>query len=457
MSFLSFNFIIFIGVSFVLTWIFKGFLRKICLLGLSFYFLASFGNPIHWIYMIFIILFTYFIGYLIVKSEMEISCISGIVVIVIGLCFFKYAGFFNFDNIIMPLGLSFYSFKSISYLVDLYKKKFEAVSLLDTAVYLSFFPVVSAGPINRPTSFFEQLNNQMMFDYSTVKKGALLCALGMFQKLVFSNYLYHVLFLLESSTKELTGLYSVLYIVVYAFYIYVDFDGYSNIAIGLAQMLGFKIDRNFKTPYLASSIKEFWERWHISLSTWLRDYIYIPLGGNRKGILRKYVNIIVVFLISGFWHGSTSVFIVWGLGHGLLNVIEDIIVKKIGKGKKIENKLFKVIGILFNFVAVACLWVFFNADTIPEALQVFANVFKPMNFTLAKIGMSNREGIWLAIILIITIITDILRNKTNMIEWLSKRHVLIRWTLYIVFIVIAIIFGVYGPGYNANDFVYVTF
>lgn len=456
MNYLSLNFILFISISFVLNWVVKGMLKKIILLMLSFYFLASFGNPIHWIYMIFIILFTYLVALLLEKREMKIILITGVSVIVIALCFFKYAGFFNFSNIITPLGLSFYTFKSISFMIDLYKKKIFKTSLLDLAVYLSFFPLVSAGPINRSNQFIQQLNENKKFDYKEVKNGVILCALGMFQKFVFSNYLFNILFELENSTTQLTGLYSVLYIVLYSFYIYIDFDGYSNMAIGLSKMLGFEIEKNFKSPYLANSIKDFWNRWHISLSTWLRDYIYIPLGGDRKGILRKYINIILVFLISGIWHGSTGSFIIWGFGHGLLSVIEDIFTKYIFK-RKDSNFIVNLIGILFNFVAVSCLWVFFNANSVGSALEIFANVFKPMSFNLNQLGMSNREILWLCLILIITITADILRNRLNMIEWLSKQSFIIRWGFYTLLILVAMIFGVYGPGFNSGDFVYVTF
>lgn len=457
MNFLSFYFVLFIAISFTLIWVFKGVLRKVCLLGLSFAYLSFFGNPIHWLYMVFVILFTFFIGFLITKKENKIACIVGVFLVILGLCFFKYAGFLNFENIIMPLGLSFYTFKSISYMVDLYNKKFEPVSLLDTAVYLSFFPVVSAGPINRPGPFFKQLKKPIPLDYQVVKNGALLCALGLFQKMVFANFLFNVVFLYKNSAAELTGIYSALFIAAYAFYIYVDFDGYSNMAIGLAKMLGFEIERNFKTPYLASSIKEFWNRWHISLSSWLRDYVYIPLGGNRKGIGRKYLNIIIVFLVSGIWHGSTVVFVIWGLGHGLLNVIEEVISKILFKGKKVQTKILKLFGIMFNFIAVASLWVFFDAKNVMEALKQFENLFKPMAFSWQTMGMTNREGIWLVIVVFIVIATDVLRNRFDMIEWISNRNVLIRWTFYCLLILIVIIFGIYGPGYNAGDFVYITF
>lgn len=457
MKFISFDFLFFIAVSFGLTWVCKGVYRKLCLVALSFGYLSFFGSTIHWLYMALIIIYTYYIGKWIIQKESKQACAFGIGGVVLGLCFFKYAGFFNFENIIMPLGLSFYTFKSISYMVDLLNKKFEPVSLLDTAVYLSFFPVVSAGPIDRPNNFFTQLEQPTKFDYRSVKNGALLCALGLFQKMVFANFLYNVLAQYKNSSIELTGMYNVLSIIVYAFYIYVDFDGYSNVAIGLSNMLGFELNKNFNTPYLASSIKEFWSRWHISLSTWLRDYIYFPLGGNRKGVMRKYLNIMIVFLISGLWHGSTFVFVIWGLGHGLLNVVEEMISKYIFKKQQVESKLLKGIGVIVNFLAVACLWVFFDAQSVQEATIQIINVFKPMTFSWQTLGMTNREAIWLGVIISITIVTDFLRNKTNMIEWIAKRNFLVRWGFYSILIVIVIIFGVYGPGYHAGDFVYVTF
>ncbi|MEG0734451.1 MBOAT family O-acyltransferase [Anaerorhabdus sp.] len=455
MNFLSINFIVFIGISFIMAWVLKGNLKKIGLLLLNFCFLLSFSNPIHWIYICFIIGITYFISFELSKRKSKNSLIFGISIVVVGLCFFKYAGLFNFTNIIMPIGISFYTFKSISYMVETYKGNIKLPSLLNYVIYISYFPVITAGPINKPSLFFEQLDNLKNFDYKYTKNGAVLCALGLFQKLVFANYLFTVINAIQASEKMLTGWYTVLYIVLYSFYIYIDFDGYSNIAIGLSRMLGFDIERNFKTPYLATSIKDFWSRWHITLSTWLKEYIYIPLGGSKKGLSRKYLNIILVFLVSGIWHGSTIVFVIWGLGHGLLNIIEDQFKRRFPIKK--SNIVIKGIAILFNFIAVSCLWVFFDAASIGDAMQVFANIFKPMFFSLKTIGLTDREGVWLLVIIVTTIVTDCFRNKINMIEWISNRNVFLRWGFYIALIIITIIFGTYGPGYNVGDFIYVTF
>ena len=240
-----------------------------------------------------------------------------------------------------------------------------------------------------------------------------------------------------------------------------DFDGYSNIAIGISKLLGFEIDRNFKTPYLATSIMEFWDRWHISLSSWLKDYIYIPLGGNRKGTLRKYINIMIVFIISGLWHGSTLVFLIWGIGHGIVNIVENVI-KNIFKDvnwPKAISIIGKFCGIIFNFMLVSFLWIFFRSANLNEAINIIQNIFNFNGLTIdiATIGITIKELYWIMIIIIIIIISDILRNHTNMIEWLANRNFIIRWGFYIILIFITLIFGIYGPGYNASDFIYAIF
>ena len=241
---------------------------------------------------------------------------------------------------------------------------------------------------------------------------------------------------------------------LYAFHIYVDFDSYSNTAIGAARMMGIHLSRNFHTPYLAADIREFWQRWHISLSSWLRDYIYIPLGGNRKGTFRRYLNNFIVFIVSGLWHGSTWMFVIWGLGHGLLNTVEGLLSQLTGR-KRI--KFLVPFGIVINFVLVSILWVFFRSASVSEAVTLLGNVFRPSAFTLENTEVTFNEFVWMFILLGLVFATDIMRYFTDMIEWLSRRPFILRWLVYLLLIVVAIVFGVYGPGYKPQDFIYVTF
>ena len=461
MNILSFEFIIFISIVFLLTMITNGIIRKILLLISNIFFLLSFGNFIHLFWLVITSIFTYVMGILINKNHSKYQLALGIVPIVLSLFFFKYANnFVNVKNFIIPLGISFYSFKMISYLVDIYQKKISEVRILDFAIYISFFPTFTAGPINKIDSFIKQLNTKYVFDYHNSKNGAVLCAFGMFEKIVFADYLKNIIDTILMNNKA-DGIYTIVAVILYSFYIYLDFDGYSNVAIGVSRILGFNIDRNFKTPYLASSIMEFWDRWHISLSNWLKEYIYIPLGGSRKGDIRKYLNILIVFIISGIWHGSTINFVIWGLGHGILNIIENII-KKVTKDLNfpvIVKWLGKLVGIVINFTLVTFLWIFFSSGSFENAFNIIFKclLYESIDFNPNVIHVTVRESYWILVIVSVTIITDILRNKMDMIEWLSRRNFVIRWTIYALLILIVIIFGVYGPGYNASDFIYNAF
>ena len=453
MTVLSIPFLLFVTVVFIFNWVTSGKTRKIILLISNGIFLFSLGPIFSWIYVIFLVCYVCIINRIFLMNKSTISLVLKTAPIILGLCIFKYAGLFQFTSIIMPIGISFYTFKTISYIIEVHNCRLESQTILDTALYILYFPVFSAGPINRPACFFKQLNLPKKFDYNIQKNGAVLAALGLFQKLVFANY-YAIIVNSIFSNEELTGWYLILGIILYALQLYIDFDAYSNISIGISRMLGFEIEQNFKQPYLALSIKDFWSRWHISLSSWLKDYIYIPLGGSRKGRIRKYLNILVIFIISGMWHGSTLVFVVWGIGHALVNILEDLFFPK--EENRIP-KLIKPLLILINFIIVSLLWVFFRSSSFEEAIRIISNMFVLGQFNFEIIDLNTRQVIWMIIILLIVVITDILRNKTDMIKWLSERNAFIRWGVYMILVFIAIIFGVYGPGYNPSDFIYVTF
>ena len=380
---------------------------------------------------------------------------AGVVIPVAGLCFFKYAGYFSAWNRAMPLGVSFFTFKAISYLVDLAKGKTtekDPVLLFD---YLYFFPTYQAGPINRAEPFFHQMEQPAVFDYTDQKNGCVQAAAGIFEKMVITDFLANMC--TRYLNPELTGMYTVFGMILYTFQIYTDFDAYSNVAIGVARMLGIHLERNFHTPYLAQNLREFWRRWHISLSSWLRDYIYIPLGGSRKGKVRKWFNTMAIFLVSGLRHGSTMMFVLWGLGHGLVSVIEDMIR---GGRRDTENPVLRVLGMVVNFVIVLCLWVFFRSASMSEALQIFdhmGEVVKQPGMHWYDAGLTLNEWRWLVILLVMTVGSDLCRYRTDMVAWLSTRKTWMRWGIYIVMMLIAIVFGVYGPGYDPQNFIYVTF
>lgn len=462
MSILSFEFLGLAAISSILSWLFYKHTRPflVALANIAFLFFLR-ANVMDIAYAVGLFLFTWLFAYLIQKQHSKVLLIIGIIVPVVGLCFFKYQHYvFHFEHLLMPLGLSFYTFKALSYIIDVFKGDVKAKNPLLVFDYILYFPSFLAGPIHRSGPFFEELENPFYFDYKDQKNGCVQAAFGLFQKLVIGDYFSSLVkILLEPGAFD--GWYVVLGVVLYAFYIYVDFDSYSNVAIGIARMMGFHLDRNFHTPYLAVSIRDFWNRWHRSLSGWLRDYIYIPLGGSRHGFFRKCLNVLIIFIISGLWHGSTMMFLVWGIGHGLLNILEDIIRKAFG-GVKSWMAFLSPLAILINFIFVSLLWVFFRSSSMNEAFSILQamthiSLGSFLKVSYETIGITLNEWIWMWGLLGLVILTDICRYYRDMIAWLSRRFILFRWLIYIIVGIIAIIFGVYGPGYNPEEFIYVTF
>jgi D-alanyl-lipoteichoic acid acyltransferase DltB (MBOAT superfamily) len=374
----------------------------------------------------------------------------------LGLAYFKYAGFLTGAGMILPLGISFYTFKAMAYLFEVRKGNLLPKDLILTADYICFFPAFLAGPINRPDHFFRELEQPFVFSYADQKNGFVQMAIGLFEKIVIAEFLGRMT--AQFYNPALSGWYTVLAVLFYAFYIYADFDAYSNAAIGLARMMGFHLERNFHAPYCAASIMEFWRRWHISLSEWLKNYVYIPLGGSRRGTVRKYINIMIVFLVSGLWHGSTILFVTWGLGHGIIHVLESMIASRFKE--KPWVRYLKPVLVILNFVIVALLWVFFRSSDLSEVGSIFARISSLRGIPLIDVsqaGISINEYYWTFVCLAVLVITDLLRYRMDMISFLSRRVLPLRWAFYALLILTAMIFGVYGPGYHPEDFIYVTF
>ncbi|MCI6272163.1 MAG: hypothetical protein MR601_04345 [Erysipelotrichaceae bacterium] len=451
MSFTSLVFIPFLFTSFLLYYTLKKPYRYYVLFLINILFLLTYLKINIVIISIFTI-FSYFIGILIEKNKKNLFL--GIFSIVLFFVILKYYNFFD-KNFIVPIGMSFYSFKIISYFIDLSRKKIKAEkSFIYFFNYITFFPTLLSGPITRFNKFNESIKSSE-FNYIKIRNGAFLCACGIFEKVVISDFFGIIVYNIFSNEK-LTGSFTILGILLYAFQIYLDFDSYSNIAIGVSKMFGVDCGINFKTPYLSSNIKEFWRRWHISLSSWFKDYVYIPLGGNRKSKSSKNWNTIIVFVLSGMWHGSTLNFLIWGLGHGLLLVLEDSILSKF-KLNKTFNLLFKIIGIFLNYIFVSVLFVFFKFEKFSDAFRTLKNVFIPMNFDYTLINLNGREWNWFIILICFMIIIEICRYFADMTSLIGKQFVVIRWVIYICMIAIFIVFGIYGLQYNPADFIYKHF
>ena len=305
--------------------------------------------------------------------------------------YFKYANFFlwnwnamvegNFQplEIILPVGISFYTFQSISYVVDVYKRKITPTrTWLDYLFFLSFFPALVAGPIVRADYFLPQLKKNREADSAMIWGGLWLVIIGIIKKALIADYIAQYNDLIFNDPALYTGVQAFMGVVGYTMQIYCDFSGYSDMAIGLALIMGFRLGTNFDSPYQSRNLSEFWRRWHISLSSWLRDYLYIPLGGNRKGTLRTYVNNFLTMLIGGLWHGAAWKFVFWGAMHGAGLAVHKACQPLL---KRIPDNAFTIfVSWLLTFIYVSFLWVFFRAKDFNDSILIIKNVFTDFHF-----------------------------------------------------------------------------
>jgi len=327
------------------------------------------------------------------KNLLLITLVSNLTI----LGFFKYFNFFADSfavvlaklhmhasvstlKIVLPVGISFYTFQSIAYVVDVYRKQLKASdNYIEFMAFISFFPQLIAGPIERATHLLKQMQTERRFDYNYAVSGLRLMLYGFFKKVVIADNLSKFVDQVYGQPNDYTGVTPIIATLFFAVQIYCDFSGYSDIAIGTARLFGFDLMKNFRTPYFATSLKEFWQRWHISLSTWFRDYLYIPLGGNRVSTPRKYFNLFITFVLSGLWHGANFTFIIWGAIHGGIMVAEDFL-------KENTNlKPSKLIGWITTFIIVIYAWVFFRAANLTDAITISKNMFLPG--TLAQVKL----------------------------------------------------------------------
>ncbi len=325
------------------------------------------------------------------------------IVINLGLLFyFKYTNFFieiinDFKlgnikplNLILPIGISFYTFENLSYTIDVYRGKFKPVqSFLDYCFFLSFFPKLVMGPIVRASDFIPQIRKDIFIGSEDISKGLYLIVAGLFKKVIISDYIYvnYVQYIFDDPSRH-SGIECLLGVYGYAMVIYCDFSGYSDMAIGMAKWMGFTLNENFDSPYQSSSITEFWRRWHISLSSWLKDYLYISLGGNRAGKVRQYINLMITMLLGGLWHGASFNFIVWGGMHGLALAFDKLRMSLVSKynsfhektfGRVVSSKLVHVLGVILTFHFVCFCWIFFKASTFRDAGIIINQIFTNFN------------------------------------------------------------------------------
>lgn len=364
-------------------------------------------------------------------------------------------------KLIAAVGISFYMLKTLGYLIDIYRGNQEREkNFVKHALFVSFFTQIISGPIDRAGNLMKQFDEPKEVSFDRLKDGLLQMLWGYFLKMVIADRLAIYVNSVFQNPENAMGLPALFATFFYSFEIYADFAGYTHIAIGVSRILGIDIMENFKSPYLSKSIAEFWRRWHISLSSWLRDYVYIPLGGNRKGVARKYLNILIVFAVSGLWHGAGITFIVWGLLHGLYQVIGYMLKRFRVKRESFSHRALKT---FVTFLLVNYAWVLFRADTVLDALLVMKN---SLNFTpwklfdgsLLSYGLDLPDFLIALAGIVFIIFADVLNYKGIVIrEKILSQHIVVRYVVGIAGILVILIFGIWGPGYEASSFIYQQF
>lgn len=459
MLFNSFRFAVFMPAVFIIYMLVPKKYRWICILASSYIFYACF-NPTHVLVLVAVTLISYLAAIGIEKSAEKSRkkryLILAIVPMIAALLVFKYFK-------ALPVGISFYMFQTLGYVIDVYRGEVETEHHLGYyASFVSFFPQLASGPISRTKTLLPQLKYPNDFDYNRAVSGIVLILMGFYKKLVVADTLKMNVDIVFNSIRDYKGGALFLASIFYTMQIYCDFSGYSDIAIGLSKIMGIDLKENFRSPYLATSVKEFWGRWHISLSTWFRDYVYIPLGGNRCSKLRRDLNLMITFLVSGLWHGMDMTFIIWGFVHGLGQVVENHLPFLNKKITGIAGNAVKVIRGIVVFFFVNLAWVFFRADTVSDAVYCIGNMFSgitsPGSFIKNAMGDIDIPGnirlVYLLLIIVVLVIIDIFNYKGTLTDILLKCPRIVRIVVCSCFAAFLFLFAQKGV---AAEFVYIQF
>lgn len=473
MLFNSFAFAVFLPVVFVLYWALPHKFRWVLMLVASYYFYMSWNAK-----YVALIATTTFVSYicaiLIEKTEKKIYkrlYLIGTLVVSLGILYmFKYFDF-SMDLIerfipitaprysfLLPVGISFYTFQTLSYVIDVYKGEVKAEKNLGIyATFVSFFPQLVAGPIERTSNLMPQINSEKEFNYESAKYGVRLALWGLFKKMVIADNLAVWVDQVYGNTSLFEGCSLAVAAFFFSIQIYCDFSGYSDIARGTAKLLNIDLMENFRSPYFSASIKEFWSRWHISLSTWFRDYVYIPLGGNKVSKGRNIINYMITFLVSGLWHGANLTFAIWGGIHGTGQVCE----RAFSVGKQEKRDVYWIIRVICIFFFVSMTWVFFRASSINEALYLLrhsltglSNIKAYIKSGAIALGISRAVATKVLLLYLAPLfIYDFISLEVDICDWIGKRHFTIRYA-YIGAIIMAIL----TMGYvGQSTFVYFQF
>ncbi len=482
MIFNTIDFAIFLPIIFILYWfvINKSILRQNLLITISSYVFYGWWD---WRFLS-LIAFSTSVDYIVgkklsitqKKSSRKLLLFTSVFVNLGFLGFFKYYNFFlenfvdafsffgysiksNSLNIILPVGISFYTFQTLSYTIDVYKKKIEpAKDIISFAAFVSFFPQLVAGPIERAKNLLPQFYKNRNFDYYKAVDGMRQILWGLFKKIVIADNCAVFANQIFDNYQDYSGSTLILGAIFFTFQIYCDFSGYSDIAIGTARLFGFNLMQNFAFPYFSRDIAEFWRRWHISLSTWFRDYLYIPLGGSRGSNYQKIRNVFIIFLVSGFWHGANWTFIVWGA----LNAIYFLPImlmkrNRINTDIVAKNRLFpsikELVSMIITFSLTVFAWIFFRSESVNDGFSYLCNIIDSSVFTLPNLITPKLEMIYTLFCILILLLFE-WKNREKIyalnINHLSKFN---RWAIYLTIILMIITFGTF----NQNEFIYFQF
>lgn len=366
-------------------------------------------------------------------------------------------------DILLPVGISFYTLQALGYLIDVYRGDIRAEkNFFRYALFVSFFPQLVAGPIERSRNLLAQLSDPRPFSYENLRRGMLLILYGLFLKMVIADRLAVMVDTVYGDSAAYPGFYIVAATIFFAIQIYCDFYGYSTIARGSALLMGIHLMDNFNAPYFSKSVKEFWQRWHISLSSWFRDYLYIPLGGNRKGEVIKERNLLLVFAVSGLWHGASMSYVFWGFLNGIYQIVESFLRKiKISFKECFSRRLFCR---LLTFSLITFSWLFFRAGTFSGACEVIKAVFSLNNWTILMngslygLGVSEGQMRMLLLSVLLLLLVDYQKYQgKDVVELFLNQNWLFRACAIVFLIYAVLLYGCYGELFDTQQFIYFQF
>lgn len=491
MLFNSIDFLIFFPITVLAYYLLPHRVRYIWLLVASYYFYMQW-NPAYVLLLLSSTSVTYIGGLILEKTESEKKrklCLSIVLFINLAILgYFKYAnmfmGYLNkamsiankqeipWDNsIVLPVGISFFTLQSLGYLIDVYRKDIYAEhNFLRYALFISFFPQLVAGPIERSKNLLKQLSTPKQLSYENIRRGLLIMLYGFFLKVVIADRIAILVDTVYDDPVTYTGFYIIIATVCFAIQIYCDFYGYSTIAKGVALTMGFSLMDNFNAPYFSKSIKEFWRRWHISLSTWFRDYLYIPLGGNRKGNFRKYINLLIVFGVSGLWHGASLSFVIWGALHGIYQIIGALFNRLLNRttilksNKDIKTFTNKFLKLVITFGLVCFAWLFFRANGLSNSKVLLHEMISHRNWfalvdqSIFEMGIT--RDYWHVLIIAISILGIVDYQKyrgKDVVDRFFAQNWWFRASAIIFLLLYIILFGCYGNTFDVQQFIYFQF